>query len=219
MSTVVRRPISKSTRFQVFTRDRFTCQYCSRAAPEVVLHVDHYIPVSAGGPDDFWNLLTACQDCNAGKSARFSRRIMISEDWDYQIVKITPKFKDAVITIKVSMREDFRPEKCETLEEYFSTSEIYAVEESFRKTKGRILHPDCVYLFDWPLSQMIENRWNTPAKFLTGVFYLVNSRIDRRRNEEPFVPCHENIGEVVLDMLQFEPVGTPFWSNSNTGGF
>ena len=36
-----RKSISKKARFEVFKRDSFTCQYCGRTAPDVVLHLDH----------------------------------------------------------------------------------------------------------------------------------------------------------------------------------
>jgi hypothetical protein len=65
-----RKNLSKKTRFEVFKRDKFTCQYCGAAAPAVVLHVDHVQPVAGGGGNDILNLLTACQDCNGGKGAR-----------------------------------------------------------------------------------------------------------------------------------------------------
>lgn len=54
-------------RFEVLERDEFTCQYCGAKAPDVVLHVDHVIPQSAGGSSEADNLVTACQDCNLGK--------------------------------------------------------------------------------------------------------------------------------------------------------
>lgn len=57
-------------RFEVFKRDGFTCQYCGRKTPDVVLEADHIIPVSEGGTDDIENLVTACFDCNRGKGAR-----------------------------------------------------------------------------------------------------------------------------------------------------
>lgn len=60
--------VSKRTRFEVFKRDRFTCQYCGRTPPTVVLQIDHVIARSDGGPDDPLNLVTACEDCNLGKS-------------------------------------------------------------------------------------------------------------------------------------------------------
>lgn len=65
-----RKGLSKKTRFEVFKRDSFTCQYCGRKAPDVVLRVDHVHPHSKGGSDAILNLITACQDCNSGKSDR-----------------------------------------------------------------------------------------------------------------------------------------------------
>lgn len=57
-----------SVRFKVLNRDSFTCQYCGQKAPNVELHVDHVIPRSKGGLSSIDNLVTACQDCNLGKS-------------------------------------------------------------------------------------------------------------------------------------------------------
>jgi hypothetical protein len=65
-----RKGLSKKTRFEVFKRDSFTCQYCGKAAPDVVLQCDHIAPVAKGGEDDIMNLVTSCTDCNAGKSDR-----------------------------------------------------------------------------------------------------------------------------------------------------
>ena len=65
-----RAPIPKSTRFEVFKRDKFTCQYCGATAPNVILEVDHIKPVSKGGSNDLLNLVTACRDCNRGKTNR-----------------------------------------------------------------------------------------------------------------------------------------------------
>jgi hypothetical protein len=65
---MARTTIGKGTRFEVFKRDKFTCQYCGRSAPDVVLHVDHIQPVAKDGDNDILNLITACRDCNAGKS-------------------------------------------------------------------------------------------------------------------------------------------------------
>jgi len=61
--------LSVRVRFEVFKRDRFTCSYCGKSPPNVLLEVDHVIPRAAGGSDDIENLTTSCQDCNRGKSA------------------------------------------------------------------------------------------------------------------------------------------------------
>ena len=63
-----RKSLSKKIRFEVFKRDKFTCQYCGKSAPDVILEVDHIKPVSKGGSDDLLNLVTSCMDCNRGKS-------------------------------------------------------------------------------------------------------------------------------------------------------
>ncbi len=65
-----RSTISKKTRFEVFKRDSFTCQYCGASAPAVVLQIDHIQPVSKDGDNDILNLITSCFDCNAGKKDR-----------------------------------------------------------------------------------------------------------------------------------------------------
>ena len=63
-----RKPIPLRIRTEVFKRDAFTCQYCGRKPPEVVLQIDHIKPVAKGGTNDIINLITACRDCNLGKS-------------------------------------------------------------------------------------------------------------------------------------------------------
>ena len=65
-----RKPISKKIRFEVFKRDHFTCQYCGRMAPDVILEVDHIKPVAGGGDNEMVNLVTSCRDCNRGKGKR-----------------------------------------------------------------------------------------------------------------------------------------------------
>lgn len=63
-------PISKKQRFEVFKRDNFTCQYCGRMAPDVVLEINHINPISNNGNNDILNLITSCFDCNRGKGKR-----------------------------------------------------------------------------------------------------------------------------------------------------
>ena len=65
-----RKAIGDKLRFEVFKRDQFKCQYCGKAAPDVILHVDHINPVSKGGDNEILNLVTSCMDCNLGKSDR-----------------------------------------------------------------------------------------------------------------------------------------------------
>lgn len=61
--------VTKRTRYEVLRRDNHTCRYCGATAPNVPLRIDHVTPVALGGTDNPDNLVTACQDCNAGKSS------------------------------------------------------------------------------------------------------------------------------------------------------
>lgn len=65
-----REPIGPQLRFRVLQRDGFRCVYCGTAARDgAVLHLDHVVPVAAGGETTEDNLVTACASCNLGKSA------------------------------------------------------------------------------------------------------------------------------------------------------
>lgn len=61
--------VSRRLRYEVLRRDAHRCRYCGSGAPDVPLTVDHVVPVALGGSDDPANLVTACRDCNSGKSA------------------------------------------------------------------------------------------------------------------------------------------------------
>lgn len=75
-------PISKGLRFDIFRRDNFTCQYCGRRPPSVVLEIDHITPVSQGGDDDPSNLATSCYDCNRGKGTKVLEAAIEPHDLD-----------------------------------------------------------------------------------------------------------------------------------------
>lgn len=71
--------ITKRTRFEILRRDEHTCRYCGATAPDVILEVDHVIPVALGGSDDPSNLVAACEDCNTGKGSTSPDEKIVSE--------------------------------------------------------------------------------------------------------------------------------------------
>lgn len=79
--------ISKVVRFEVFKRDGFRCAYCGKEPPQVVLEIDHIEPKSKGGEDEINNLITACFDCNRGKSNVLLSRIPNKIEENYEILK------------------------------------------------------------------------------------------------------------------------------------
>ena len=58
------------TRFNLFLRDAFTCQYCGSHDD---LTFDHVTPRSRGGRTTWENIVTACARCNLGKGGRTPR--------------------------------------------------------------------------------------------------------------------------------------------------
>lgn len=55
------------TRFNVFLRDRFSCQYCGAHED---LTFDHVVPRSRGGRTTWENVVTACAPCNLRKGGQ-----------------------------------------------------------------------------------------------------------------------------------------------------
>lgn len=60
------------TRFNVFLRDRFTCQYCGSGED---LTFDHLIPRTHGGRTLWDNVVTACAPCNLAKGGHMPAAI------------------------------------------------------------------------------------------------------------------------------------------------
>ena len=56
------------TRFNVFLRDRFSCQYCGNGFIASELTFDHVIPKSRGGRTSWTNVVAACGPCNLRKA-------------------------------------------------------------------------------------------------------------------------------------------------------
>ena len=56
------------TKRNVIRRDGSTCQYCGKHSANMT--VDHVIPSSRGGKDEWSNMVCACSDCNAKKGDR-----------------------------------------------------------------------------------------------------------------------------------------------------
>jgi 5-methylcytosine-specific restriction endonuclease McrA len=58
------------TRFNVFLRDHFVCQYCSEQHRPNDLTFDHVVPRADGGVTSWTNIATSCSPCNTAKDRR-----------------------------------------------------------------------------------------------------------------------------------------------------
>lgn len=55
-------------RKMIYKRDHYTCQYCGSIKD---LTIDHVIPKSKGGTNNWDNLVTCCRKCNLKKGNKF----------------------------------------------------------------------------------------------------------------------------------------------------
>jgi len=95
-----RKPISKKIRFEVFKRDSFKCQYCGRSAPDVILEVDHIVPVAEGGDNSTLNLITSCRDCNRGKSKTLLTDMTVADRQRKQLEEMEERKEQAEMMIQ-----------------------------------------------------------------------------------------------------------------------
>lgn len=58
------------SRFNVFSRDNNTCQYCGEKLPRSELNLDHVVPRSQGGLSTWENMVCSCFTCNRVKGGR-----------------------------------------------------------------------------------------------------------------------------------------------------
>ena len=58
----------KLTRFEIFNRDRYTCQYCGQQTRQLTL--DHVLPRYRGGQHTWDNVVSACVSCNRRKAGK-----------------------------------------------------------------------------------------------------------------------------------------------------
>jgi len=65
------------TRFNVFLRDKFTCQYCNEIFRAEELTFDHVCPRSKGGRTEWTNVVTSCRTCNTKKGNKSLKELEI----------------------------------------------------------------------------------------------------------------------------------------------
>ncbi len=58
------------SRYNIYTRDHSTCQYCGKRFDRVDLNLDHVVPRSRGGKATWENVVCSCHRCNRRKGGR-----------------------------------------------------------------------------------------------------------------------------------------------------
>lgn len=125
-----RKGLSKKTRFEVFKRDKFTCQYCGRMSPDVILEVDHIKPVAEGGTNRMMNLITSCRDCNRGKG-----KVKLSDDAELkkqqqQLAELAEKREQLKMLMEWRTElSNLQSEEAEYIRDYWSTKSNYCIND------------------------------------------------------------------------------------------
>ncbi|UCH85801.1 MAG: HNH endonuclease [Candidatus Latescibacterota bacterium] len=57
----------KFSRENIYTRDKYRCQYCGEKLDARDLTCDHVVPRSKGGQTEWTNIVTCCRPCNRKK--------------------------------------------------------------------------------------------------------------------------------------------------------
>jgi 5-methylcytosine-specific restriction endonuclease McrA len=63
------------SRYNVYLRDEFTCQYCGKPFETRMLTFDHVIPRAHGGRSTWQNVVAACSPCNHKKGSKLPAEI------------------------------------------------------------------------------------------------------------------------------------------------
>jgi hypothetical protein len=126
--------ISKKVRFEIFKRDLFTCAYCGSTPPAVVLQIDHIHPVSKGGGSEKDNLITACFDCNSGKSNRLLTAVPDSIEQRAQLLQEKEDQLKAYKTLQRSIKSRENIEITAIEDMFCESFEGYSLNASFKKS-------------------------------------------------------------------------------------
>jgi hypothetical protein len=99
-------PKTRTSRYNLYLRDLFTCQYCYTQLPTAKLTMDHVLPISKGGKTNWENIVTACNPCN-GKKGNDERIRPKTRPYQPDYFELANKRKQIEFTIKHPSWEQF----------------------------------------------------------------------------------------------------------------
>lgn len=186
--------ISNKQRFEVFKKYNFTCQYCGRRTPEVILEIDHIIPKSRGGTDNIDNLTVSCFECNRGKSGTLLNNILKDKEIHSETLLLAEREMQLAeynyVREKIRNRED---QEITFLREHFCNQFSYPgyAEREFdqittiiRYALKVISYVDIMDLIDYSIQRTSQDSrgdyHNTAAaKYLVGI---LKNKIKEKKN-------------------------------------
>ena len=89
----------KFSRYNMYMRDLFQCQYCNDVFDYEDLTIDHVLPRSEGGKTTWTNCVTACKTCNHRKGSKTNILPRI-KPYKPDYYSLVGKWKDMPFTVK-----------------------------------------------------------------------------------------------------------------------
>ena len=186
---MARQSISKSLRFEVFKRDGFTCQYCGRMAPDVILEVDHINPVKRGGKNEILNLITSCFDCNRGKGQKPLSDNQVIKKQQEQLKELNEKREQLKMMLQWKKElEAFENEQVGIVENMFHEATNYTFTDSGKNNIKKAIKT-------FGISEVIESAKISISQYYDGtnktidkVFsYIPRICANRKKGNDPWV--------------------------------
>lgn len=181
-----RKAIPKKIRFEVFKRDKFTCQYCGKSAPDVVLEIDHIKPVSKGGDNDIMNLVTACKDCNSGKSNRELSDDSVIKKQQAQLQELAERKEQLEMMVEWrNSLNDLENDYVESINDIFISRTEWGMSESGRIKIKKLLKQfsfseimDATEIAIDSYYDGTEDSWNVAFRKIGGICYTKRNQKD-----------------------------------------
>ena len=89
----------KFSRYNLYMRDLFKCQYCDDVFDYDELTIDHVVPRMAGGKSVWENCVTACKACNHAKGSKTNIRPK-TKPYKPDYYNLVGKWKNMPITVR-----------------------------------------------------------------------------------------------------------------------
>lgn len=186
MAQTKRKSTGKRLRFEVFKRDRFTCQYCGAQPPDIVLVCDHIDPVALGGATTIDNLITSCETCNQGKAAKPLTDRHVRPDADLMFLEVqqelaelrryreAEKERDAEIE---AIAEDMQKRWCDiTGDEY--APEVKIFHQLLRQYSPQVVHKTVLVVAKKEADGFFVGNWEGLTPYIWGVAKRVSAQTE-----------------------------------------
>lgn len=204
MADKKRKPLSKKLRFEVFKRDNFTCQYCGRSSPAVVLEVDHIVPVYEGGKNEILNLVTSCVDCNRGKGKTVLTDGTILEKQKEQLEELNQRREQIKLMLKWKEElEKLDDEMCDKIDQ------VLCCTGSSFSLNGRIKLKNYIQKYGFEevyesakislMQYFVEGQTETIDKTFNMVYRICDNR--RKQAEIPYYSKFNYIKAIVKNKI------------------